>query len=234
MPNDNTSAHPAHRYDAEVRRVIPFYDAIQTETLDLVRSVVSEPKLWVDTGSGTGALVERALSAFPRTQFVVADPSEAMLVQARARFAGQPSGRVTILLPTASEGLGSVKPRLQVQAVTAMMCHHYHDRAGRLAAVRGCFEILEPGGVLVVFENVDCDSARGREVGLNRWKEFQLKQGRKPAEVEHHLARFGTELKPIRIAEHLDLLRSVGFASAELFWRAHMQAGFYAVKTACE
>jgi tRNA (cmo5U34)-methyltransferase len=49
--------------------------------------------------------------------------------------------------------------------------------------------------------------------------------------VEKHLARFGTELKPVRIAEHLELLRAVGFATAEIFWRAHMQAGFYAIKS---
>ena len=48
--------------------------------------------------------------------------------------------------------------------------------------------------------------------------------------MEQHLARFGTELKPIRIAEHLALLREVGFASVEVLWRAYLQAGFYAVK----
>jgi tRNA (cmo5U34)-methyltransferase len=230
MSNDNASAHPAHRYDAEIRRVIPFYDLIQTETLDVVRSVVREPKWWVDTGCGTGALVERALPVFPATQFVIADPSEAMLTQARARFAGQLPARITILSPTASEGLPSIRPQVKAQVVTAMLCHHYHEPAGRLAAVRGCFEVLEPGGLLVVFENVECDSVHGRKLGLNRWKEFQLQQGRTQAEEEHHLALFGTELKPVRIAEHLGLFRSVGFSTTELFWRAHMQAGFFAMK----
>jgi len=233
MANDNATALPANGYDAGVRRVIPFYDAIQTETLDLVRSVVGEPILWVDTGSGTGALVERALPIFSRTRFVLADPSEAMLTQAKSRFANQPPERVTILPPTPSEGLPALKPRLQAQVVTAMLCHHYHDSVGRMAAVRGCFEILAPGGVLIVFENVDCDSARGREIGLCRWQEFQLRQGRTPADAKTHLARFGTELKPIRIAEHLTLFQSVGFLTAELFWRAQMQAGFYAVKPTC-
>ena len=131
----------------------------------------------------------------------------------------------------ARDVLPTFKPRLHAQVVTAMLCHHYHEPAGRLAAVRGCFEILEPGGVLVVFENIDCDTARGRELGLNRWRDYQLWLGRTPADVDVHLARFGTELKPIRIAEHLALLRSVGFATAELFWRAQMQAGFYAIKS---
>ena len=231
--NDNRSAHPAAQYDAEVRKVIPYYDAIQTETLDLVRTIVGEPAVWVDTGAGTGALVEQALPLFPRTRFVVADPSEAMLGQARQRFAGlgdAAEARVTVLPPVASDGLPQVAPELRAQAVTAIMCHHYLDQDARRAAVRGCFEVLAPGGVLVVFENVECESVRGRELGLRRWGELQARQGRPAEAVTQHLARFGTELKPIRIADHLALLRETGFGVAEVLWRAHMQAGFYAVK----
>ena len=115
-PNDNATAHPAHQYDAEVRKVIPFYDAIQNETLDLVRSVAGEPALWVDTGAGTGALVERALAAFPRTRFVLADPSEAMLAQARLRLGGVNPNRVTVLPAVGSSGLSRVEPPLPTAA----------------------------------------------------------------------------------------------------------------------
>jgi tRNA (cmo5U34)-methyltransferase len=230
-PHDNATAHPAHQYDAEVRKVIPFYDAIQNETLDLVRSVAGEPALWVDTGAGTGALVERALAAFPRTRFVLADPSEAMLAQARLRLGGVNPNRVTVLPAVGSSGLSRVEPPLRAQVVTAVMCHHYSTPPERRAGVQACFDILAPGGLLVVFENVECDSPRGREVGLARWRQFQLQQGRAPEAVDQHLARFGTELKPVRIAEHLELLRATGFATAEIFWRAHMQAGFYAIKS---
>ena len=228
--NDNRSAHPAAQYDSEVRKVIPYYDAIQTETIDLVRTCAGEPAVWLDTGAGTGALIERALPLFPGTRFVVADPSAAMLGQARQRLADQLENRVRLLEPMGSDGLSQVTPALRAQVVTAIMCHHYLEPEARRAAVRACFEVLEPGGVLVVFENVECESARGREVGLRRWREFQLRQGRAPAAVEQHLARFGTELKPVRIAEHLALLREVGFASVEVLWRAYLQAGFYAVK----
>jgi len=227
---DNSTAHPAHRYDAEVRQVIPFYNVIQTETLDLIRTVVGEPEEWVDTGTGTGSLVERGLEVFPRTHFFLADPSEAMLAQARQRFHGVGARRLAILPAVGSDGLSKVEPRLRAQVVTAIMCHHYLEPLARKAAVQACFEILEPGGVLVVFENVECDTSGGRTLGLRRWGEFQQRQGRTPEAVGHHLARFGNELKPVRIAEHLELLRATGFATVELFWRAQMQAGFYAVK----
>jgi len=228
---DNASAHPAAQYDAGVRQVIPFYDTIQSETLDLVRSLAGEPAVWVDTGAGTGSLVGRALREFPRTRFVVADPSVAMLAQARQRLADF-AERVTVLPPMGSAGLSQGTPPLQAQVVTAMLCHHYLTPAERRVAVQACHDILTPGGVLVVFENVDSDSLRGREWGLARWRTFQLRQGRAPEAVEAHLARFGTELKPVRVAEHLAGLREAGFATAEIFWRAHMQAGFYAVKRA--
>jgi tRNA (cmo5U34)-methyltransferase len=229
-PNDNASAHPAHRYDAEIRPVIPFYDTIQSETLDLVRSVVRQPILWIDTGCGTGALVARALPLFPRTRFLLADPSTAMLAQARDRLAAAHADAVTILPAMTSDGLSSVVPKLRVQVVTAMLCHHYMEPTARLAAVRSCYEILEPGGVLIVVENVDGESMQGREIGLRRWGEYQLLAGREPEAVDQHLARFGAELKPIKITEHFAVFRQAGFTTPELFWRAHMQAGFYAVK----
>jgi tRNA (cmo5U34)-methyltransferase len=231
-PNDNATAHPAHQYDAGVRQVIPFYDTIRSETLDLVRLIAGEPSRWVDTGAGTGTLVELALAAFPRTQFLLADPSEAMLIQARLRLGKASPGRVTLLPAMGSAGLSRAEPPLRAAVVTAILCHHYLTPPERRAAVQACHDILAPGGLLVVFENVECDTPEGRKLGLERWRRFQLQQGRTPEEVEKHLARFGTELKPVRIAGHLELLRAVGFATAEIFWRAHLQAGFYAIKGA--
>jgi tRNA (cmo5U34)-methyltransferase len=229
-PNDNASVHPADRYDAEIRPVIPFYDLLQTETLDLVRSVIGQPALWMDTGCGTGAFIARAQPLFPKTRFLLADPSDAMLTQARERLAAAPPRAVTILPALGSDRLAAFEPKLHVQVVTAMLCHHYMEPAARLAALRSCHSILEQGGILIVVENVDCESLEGRELGLRRWGEYQSQQGRTPEAVKHHLARFGTELKPIRITEHLALLKKAGFTTAEIFWRAQMQAGFYAVK----
>ena len=232
LHRDNQSAHPAAQYDDEVRRVIPFYDEIQSETLDAVRSIAGEPATWLDTGAGTGSLVAQALAEFPSTRFVVADPSEAMIAQARQRLLAADIGRVNFLPAVDSAGLGRMAGPLRPQVITAIMCHHYLAPAGRREAVQACHDLLAPGGVLIVFENVECESPRGRELGLERWRRFQLAQGRSPESVALHLSRFGTELKPVRIGEHLALFREVGFEAAEVFWRAHMQAGFYAVKRA--
>lgn len=228
MGNDNLSAHPANEYDRHVRRVIPYYDCLQAETIDLVRARFDAVPRWVDTGAGTGALVERAYAAFPETKFQLVDPSEAMLAEAGRRLAGK--ARAEVLRAGGSDQLPDRVPAGSATVVTALLCHHYLDMEGRAAALRGCRDVLAPGGLLVVFENVDAGSDEGRRLMLERWRRYQLGQGRSPAEVASHLARFGVELKPIPVARHLELLREVGFGSVELFWQSHLQAGFFAVR----
>ena len=96
--------------------------------------------------------------------------------------------------------------------------------------MRGCFEILEPGGVLVVFENVAANTEFGARIQTERRSEFQRRQGRTEEEIARQTARFGKEMLPVPVAEHFALLREVGFGTVELFWRAQLQAGLYAVK----
>ena len=64
---DNLTAHKASEYDQKVRQTIPFYDTIHAEVLRLVKLVNPEVRCWVDTGCGTGRLVEQALSRFSRS-----------------------------------------------------------------------------------------------------------------------------------------------------------------------
>ena len=82
-PGCNSTPHSSTEYDRQVRRTIPYYEHFHRETIDLVQIAKPDPSCWLDTGCGTGYLVEIALNQFPRTQFVLADPSSNMLEEAR-------------------------------------------------------------------------------------------------------------------------------------------------------
>jgi tRNA (cmo5U34)-methyltransferase len=110
------------------------------------------------------------------------------------------------------------------------MCHHYLRPEQRQTAVKCCFDLLAPDGIFITFENIYPDSEKHLEISLQRWKEFQLSQGRSIKIVEQHLDRFNKEYFPIRISDHIELLTECGFGVAELFWYSQMQAGFYAIK----
>ncbi len=227
---DNLSAHNAVDYDQKVRQTIPFYEVIHSEVMRLAKVFRPDVRCWIDTGCGTGYLVQRALAAFPEARFILADPAEAMLVQARRRLADALKNRVTILPPIPSSELCFRVELGQADVVTAVQCHHYQKADGRLNALRACFETLEPGGLFVTFENIAPRTPEGVRAGLAGWKSFLVSQGRTEEEADKHLARYNTEFFPITVEQHLGVLAEAGFRLVELFWFSQMQAGFYALK----
>jgi tRNA (cmo5U34)-methyltransferase len=183
--------------------------------------------LWLDTGCGTGTIVRAALDIFPHTRFLMADPSEKMLEQAKRKLGVQ--DRVRFLRPSGTQDLkGLVTERPDV--ITAIQCHHYLIREERKKAVRTCFDLLADGGVYVTFENVRPLTNAGVVIGKRNWGRYQKAMGKSEAEVDAHLARFDREYFPITVGEHLHLYREAGFGTVELFWCSYMQAGFYCIK----
>lgn len=230
ITDNNTTSHKAIDYDRQVQQVIPFYASLHNETIDLVHIVNPKPSVWLDTGGGTGTLIDAALPLFPTTQFFLADPSKAMLLEAKQRFASQPENRVNVLPPMSSGELSTHFPTLCPDVITAIMSHHYLQPFDRREAVQACYHLLAPGGLFITFENIDRSTERGREIGLERWKQFQVAQGRPSDVVDQHLTRFNTKYFPITISSHLMMLKEIGFQTVEIFWHSYMQAGFYALK----
>ncbi len=225
---DNVTGAPAAAYDAHVEQTIPYYSALHEETLRFIESAAGEPRVWLDTGCGTGTLVGKALARFPRTRFLVGDPSRAMLDQARAKLGDAGQGRVMFLDPADSAGVETGGERCDV--ITAILSHHYLDREKRREALTHCLGLLRNGGLLVYFENIRPNSERGVEIGKRYWESYQVRLGKPVEEAAAHLERFDRDFFPVTVAEHLDLLRQVGFATADLLWYSYMQAGFWAIK----
>lgn len=225
---DNSTPHSAAIYDAQVRNTIPHYDLFHQETLNLIKAMHLEPKNWLDTGCGTGTLVQKASPAFPKTHFILADPSKEMLKIAKSKLAGVSGGTVDFLEPTDTQNLPRDIAKLDV--VTAIQAHHYGSPVERRKATRVCFDLLVPGGVYVTFENICPLTELGLRIGKENWRNFQLSTGKDAETVDKHLQRFGAEFQPITVEEHLALLRETGFSTVEMLWYSVMQAGFYAVK----
>lgn len=228
--SDNATPHKAAEYDKSVRQTIPFYEIIQSEVVDLVRTVRPDVNCWLDTGCGTGYLVEIAMSYFPRTGFVLTDPSKPILKQAMTRLRGQPEDRVRFLPPTPSQSLSVYLKRLRPQVITAVLSHHYLHKPQRHEATQICHQLLDEGGVFVTVENINPDAEEAISLGLERWKHFQIEHGRSKSIAEEHAKRFNSAYFPVSVEEHTSLLREVGFKVVNLFWMSHMQAGFYAIK----
>lgn len=217
--SDNTTAHKADEYEAEVHKTIPFHDEILKTAIDVVVASKPEVKRWLDTGCGPGKLVELARARAPHAEFTLADPSAAMMAIAKARHPGVTAWTC---------GSADLPEAPAFDAITAVLCHHYLDAEGRARSVERCRDRLAPGGVLVVFENVRAETDVGHALQRKRWGDYQRSQGRDDAGVAQQQAREGKAFFPIRVSEHLALFARLGFENVEIVWRAYGQAGFFA------
>ena len=114
--------------------------------------------------------------------------------------------------------------------VTAVLVHHYLSEENRRLAVGKCCQALKAGGLFFTFENIAPDSEIGKRLALDRWRYYQMRNGKDREEAENHIKRYGANYFPLKVKAHLELMRECGFQAAELVWMSYMQAGFMGVK----
>ena len=226
--SDNSTPHTASKYDAQIRNTIPYYDDFHRETIHFIKAMGMSPQLWLDTGCGTGLLVEQAFDIFKETTFILADPSDEMMNEAKKKLQDKKEGgRIRLLDPVSTENLTL---KLKLDVITAIQSHHYLSKTKREKATKTCYSLLKDKGLYITFENVRPFSKKGIEKGKQYWSDFQLSKGKDAEAVKDHMNRFDSEYFPITVEEHLKLLKVCGFQTVELFWYSHMQAGFYCIK----
>ena len=225
----NSTPYLPEDYDTHISGVLPYYLSFHQETINLIKSLSFNPKVWMDTGCGTGSLVIKVIEEFSNTKFLLVDPSEGMLDQSRKKMLAYPTGRVEFLQASPTqEFTQNLKENPDI--ITAIQCHHYLSCEDRAKATRVCYDLLKEGGVYITFENIRPLTEDGISIGKRYWRNFQLSHGRDEKEIQKHLKRFDTEYFPITVEEHLELLRSTGFKIVELFWYSYLQAGFYCIR----
>lgn len=223
--NDNSSAFNSKAYNEEILRTIPFYLEIQEQITGLVQMLNKDHISWLDTGCGTGTLALAAAQACPVSEFVLCDPSRSMLQSAKQTLS---SCKVRCAFNHCPSQNLPYSERFDV--VTAVQAHHYLSMQERLIATKNCYAALKPEGMYITFENFAPATSSGTDMLLNRWKQFQVQQGKTEEEAEKHIERYGVDCFPITVSAQLFLLRQCGFTTVELFWLSHLQAGFFALK----
>ena len=221
--NDNTTPLSAQKYDAEINKTIPYYSEFYDQTMDVVEQCGFSGIRWLDLGCGTGMLEEKALARFPDVRFVLVDPSEKMLEQAKEKLKAYDMEYV----PGKSTDIAFEDG---FEVVTAIQSHHYMHEEERELAVANVFRALKKGGIFVCFENVVSGDPAVKQRELLRWGRYQQRRGKTAEEALAHNARYGVNYFPLTVPQHVELLKKTGFVSVHVFWISYMQMGIYAIK----
>lgn len=220
---DNKSAYNASIYDSHIVNVLPYYREYTAQIIDLVDAAGKKNIKWLDSGCGTGTLTMNVLAHRSDVQFTLCDPSSKMLKEAEEKLAGQGINFLNVSsqeLPFEDE----------FDVVTAVQCHHYLTVDERRDAEAKCYKALKDNGIFVMFENIKMSTDESDDITLKRWVNFLKEHGNSQEDVEMQLSRRGTEVLPITIEKHIELLREVGFKSVNLLWASYLQAGIWAIK----
>lgn len=221
--NDNTTPMSAIDYDKKINSTIPYYAEFYEQTFSVVLQKNFSTIRWLDLGCGTGRLESKAVRLFPNIQFIMVDPSEKMLEQAKEKNSNIQAQYIC----TGSDGIEFCD---EFEVVTAIQSHHYMNQEEREKATHNVHCALRKDGVYITFENVIPESLEVKEFELQRWGKYQLEHGKSEPEVKEHIARCGVNYFPLTINQHIDLLKSCGFKSIHVFWYSYMQMGLYAIK----
>lgn len=93
-----------------------------------------------------------------------------------------------------------------------------------------CFDALKENGIFITFEKICLENNNADLMAVICWQNYMRSNGKTQQEVKRHTERRGTEVFPITLADHFDLLKKTGFKCVELLWFSYMQAGFFAIK----
>lgn len=220
---ENVSAFRAAEYDEEIQRTLPYCEEFYRQAVDAVRACQTGAITWLDVGCGTGKMAELAFEKINLKRFVCLDSSSEMIQISRTR-AAWPYAEFQVA------DMRELNYDNEFDVVTAIQVNHYLRKEERRASIQKCWKALKMGGVFISFENFAPNSYFLQQLYLDRWKTYQLQQGKDMEECERHIARYGKAYFPITLSEQLDTIKSCGFQEVELLWLSGMQAGFLAIK----
>ena len=205
-----------------VKRIVGY-----EELMEKVTAIVSEhdpnPHIWLDTGCGTGGLIRMNIERFPKTQFVLSDPSSDNIAIAKQYMNGE-QRCLYVTNPTHSLNFGEST----LDVVTAMFCHHYYeDIEEKRKAIGNCFRMLKKGGIFVTSEHVRHDDQQKAD---DEWISFMKGAGLPEEFAAEMVSRRDKEYFPMTEGALIELLKECGFSEVEVFWSTCSDIGIVAYK----
>lgn len=213
------------RFDAHVRRSVPFYAEGHALVAELSDWFVGDGSVIYDLGCSTGTLsrtlAERHAARGVRVIGVDADAD--MLRQAAATCDGVPGVELI------SADLADLAPA-PCDLVVAYYTLQFVRPRRRQAVLDRLYQSLNWGGALVLFEKVRGPDARFQDIATGLYTDYKLRAGFAEAEVLHKARSLKGVLEPFSTGGNLDLLARAGFVDVMTVFKYVCFEGFLAIK----
>lgn len=221
--SDNKSAFNSNEYDRKIKQTLPYYNEFYEQVIELVKVFHNSAITWLDIGCGTGKMGSIALENIELEKLVFCDSSDEMIRIAKERFQ-----RFNTEFSVCD--IQNLEYTDEFDVITAIQVNHYLQMEERKIALQKCYKALKENGLFISFENFSQFTDVGKIVYLEKWKRYQIEQGKSFEESTKHIERYGKDYFPITLEEHLTLMRNSGFRAVEILWLSNIQVGFWGMK----
>jgi tRNA (cmo5U34)-methyltransferase len=201
-------------FDELILKLIPDYRGMVAALVGTLPFAADAPIRVIDLGCGTGTLAGCVFERFRSARITCMDVAVNMIAAAREKLVG--CGAPTFIVGDfLSAELGGPYDAV----VSSLALHHIESEGDKQALYRRIHAALAPGGVFV---NADVvlggdDQLSARYVA--RWAEWMAANVGWDEVQSKWLPTYAAEDRPARLVDHLDWLRSCGFAGVDVVWK---------------
>ena len=202
----------AQSYDEARRQLVPDFDELYGAAIRVIPFAADAPFHALDLGAGTGLLSAMVLEAHPNARLHLTDISDAMLAQARERFAGDPYVHITRQDHTA------LAASAEYDLVISALSIHHLENPDKQALFQKVHRALRPGGMFINIDQARAPSTAAEEQYEQFWLEDAHARGVAETALEQARERMRDD-KNALLSDQLEWLSETGFTEVDCWYK---------------
>lgn len=216
-------------FDDMLERSIPQYEVMRRTVTDLAAYTLGKSGGGVlDIGCSRGGALAELVEMFPDRQMAGVDASEPMVAAADARFGANP--HLYVYRADLRDGNLARYTIGETSCVLSVLTLQFVPIEYRLQILGEVFDLLAPGGALVVVEKLLGESPFCDRMWRDVYHAEKSRHGYPKEAITRKAASLEGVLVPVTARANEEMLSGAGFRPVECFWRWCNFAGWYARK----
>lgn len=215
-------------FDDMVSRSVPFYEEMQRMTGEMAADFAQPNTNLYDFGCSTAttmALIDPQVD--PTVRFIGFDNSQPMLDKAREKLTAL---GVTRQVDLVNADLHSL-PALENASISIVnLTLQFVRPLFRDKLLRAISSATNENGCLIMIEKLTTKDSRLNRLFIQYYYEMKRRRGYSDTEITQKREALENVLIPYRLEENIELIKSAGFGTAEVFFNWYNFCGIIAVK----
>ena len=226
--SDKVKAHfeeESAEFDKTIRKLIPHYRDMINALVSSIPFEHGAPVKVLDLGCGTGTVTKTLKGQFKNAHVTCLDLAENMIEMAKIKLNNYKDIEYTV-----GDFYEYNFTETYDVIVSSLALHHLATDEDKKGFYKKIYEALTPGGVFINADAVLAPNKQLQDIYTSKWKEFMNLSISMDEIEEKWVPSAETEDHPVKITDHLDWLREIGFKDVDVIWKYYHLAVYCGFK----